>query len=207
MASVSRGYISRLEAGDFARPSAALLLRIAHALEIDVEHLWEDISSATAPRAEQPRLSDLADQLMRLSQTIGHMRGIPLRGVGSNGTGERSEEKRKKDDEPRLTLEDDHFPPRRWAMKVDGTSLQDAGIHDGDFVVVDPDAAPREGQFVVANVDDAIVIKQYKPRQNTVALEPANPDYPSLETPDTEILGTVCAVVRVLEPQRVPSHA
>src|SRR5579884_1063048 len=46
MASVSRGYISRLEAGDFARPSAALLLRIAHALEIDVENLWEDISSA-----------------------------------------------------------------------------------------------------------------------------------------------------------------
>src|SRR5579859_1501014 len=97
MASVSRGYISRLEAGDFARPSAALLLRIAHALEIDVENLWEDISSASAPRAEHPTLRDLADQLVHLSQTIGHMRGVPLRGVGSAGTGEGSEEKKKKD--------------------------------------------------------------------------------------------------------------
>jgi SOS-response transcriptional repressor LexA len=201
MASVSRGYISRLEAGDFARPSAALLLRIAHALEIDVENLWDDISSNTAPRSEHPTLSDLQDQLFRLSQTLSNVRGIPIRGTGAAGTGEGSE------DHPAgvLMLEDAHLPPRRWAMVVDGDSLRDDHIHSGDYVIVDPDVAPKEGMLVVAKVGDDILIKHYEPEETTIILEPANPDYPSLDAPRAQILGAVQAVMRVLEPQRVAS--
>ncbi len=203
MASVSRGYISRLEAGDFARPSAALLLRIAHALEIDVANLWEDITSASAPRNEQPTLNDLSDQLMRLSQTLGQVRGMSVRGVGSAGIGDGSEERNM----ARLTLEDNHLPPRRWAMKVEGDSLEDDGILTGDYVVVDPDLSVERDMLVVAKVGGDILIKHYEPEANTTILEPANPDYSAIEAPNAQILGAVYAIVRVLQHKHALSPA
>jgi SOS-response transcriptional repressor LexA len=203
MASVSRGYISRLEAGDFARPSAALLLRIAHSLEIDVENLWEDISSSSATRSDQPTLRELADQLQWLSQTLGTLRGVPVRGAASAGNGEAADER-----PPRLLqIEDAHVPPRRWAMLVDGESLKGDDIHTGDYVIVDPDLTPCEGMLVLAKVGEDVMIKRYQAEQSSPVSEPENPDYPAGDAPQMQILGGVYAIVRVMDPQRVASLA
>ncbi|GAC1394916.1 MAG: hypothetical protein NVSMB65_13360 [Chloroflexota bacterium] len=152
----------------------------------------------------QQALADLQDQLMRLSQTLGQVRGLPLRGIGSAGMGDGSEERKSGE---RLTLEDSHLPPRRWAIKVDGDSLKDDDIHSGDFVIVDPDIAAQDGALVVARVDGDVLIKHLEPQADTVVLEPANPDYPAIESPDAEVLGVVYAVVRLLVPQHASSPA
>jgi transcriptional regulator with XRE-family HTH domain len=194
MAGVSRGYVSRLEAGDFARPSAALLLRIARVLDIDVGDLWDDLSGTSAPPSERPTLLDLSDQLLQVARALATVRGLPIRGVGSAGTGDGS-------DEGSLgvfKLEDDQVPPRRWAMLVEGDSLKDDGIYGGDYAIVDPDIEPREGQLVVARVGEDILIKHYVPEAGSIVLEPANPDYPAIDAPQAQILGAVYAVVRIV---------
>jgi transcriptional regulator with XRE-family HTH domain len=189
-AQVSRGYISRLEAGDFYHPSAALLLRIAHALDLDMAHLWDDIANARAPRIDEPTLEEMADQLLRLSQVVGQLRGMPVRAAGSAGKDAQPAEttKGRKAEDPRLVLEDLHVPPRRWALRVDDHALEGDDIREGDYVIVDPDLTLQEGQLVVARVHEDLLIE---PQENSVMLE----------APDAEILGVVYAVVRVLVPQ------
>jgi len=202
MASVSRGYISRLEAGDFARPSAALLLRIAHALEIDVQRLWEDITSARALPNDQPTLTDLSDQLIRLAHALGQVRGISVRTRGSAGVDDGSEERPM----TRLTLEDNHLPPRRWAVQVEGDAREGAGILSGDFVIVDPDLALERDMLIMAKVGAECVITHYEPEITTTTLqEQANMDDPASTAPPAQILGTVYAIVRVVQPTPAPA--
>jgi SOS-response transcriptional repressor LexA len=193
-AAVSRGYISRLEAGDFARPSAALLLRIARALDLDVGGLWADIASNAGTHDERGTLLDLQDQLVRLSHALGQVRGIPIRGAGSAGMGDGSEQR----SEGLLTLEDPHVPPRRWALAVRDDSLLEDGICSGDYIVVDPDLTPPEGALVVARVGDDILVKHLEHDQGTPMLEPENPDYPPISGSTSDVLGVAYAVVRVL---------
>jgi len=201
MASVSRGYISRLEAGDFARPSAALVLRIAHALEIDVQRLWEESASARASLNEQPTPDDLSDQLIHLAHTLGQVRGLPVRARGTLGVAAGPEEGTL----ARLTLEDPHVPPHRWAMKVEGSALQGAGILTGDFVVIDPDLALEREMLVVARVGAGSVITPYEPESTTPLQQPANPDDPASEASGAQILGAVSAIVRVVRPTSAPA--
>jgi len=196
LASVSRGYISRLEAGGFARPSAALLLRIAHALEIDAARLWEESASARASLNEQPTPHDLSDQLLHLAHTLGQVRGLPVRTRGSLGGAAVPEEGAT----ARLTLEDPHVPPHRWAMKVEGDALQGAGILTGDFVVIDPDRTLEREMLVVARVGAGSVITPYEPESTTPLQQPANPDDPASEASAAQILGAVSAIVRLVRP-------
>jgi hypothetical protein len=198
MADVSRGYISRLEAGDFTHPSAAFLLRIARALEINVEYLWEDIASVAPTREVQPTLSDLADQVAHVAQVVGQLRGLPLRQMHGAADGEGGRETQPRSSVPRLMLEDDHVPPRRWALQVDASVPQDYGLRRGDCVIVDPDLTPQHGQLVAIQSEGAVLIVPYEPLAVPAILGTAHPDYPTVEVPTVELLGVVCALVREL---------
>ncbi len=190
LALVSAGYISRLEAGHFAQPSAAVLLRIAGALEMDSKNLWEDSARPAPPRADQPALSDLADQLRRLAQTLSQVRGLPIRAAGAAGTRERVGE--------RLILEDPHLPPHRWALRVEGHVSQGYGIHTGDYIVVDPDRALETDMLVVARINGDVLLTLYAPEAGTTALPSGAPDDPASAAPTRQILGSVAAVVRMV---------
>jgi hypothetical protein len=52
-----------------------------------------------------------------------------------------------------------------------------------------------------------ILIKHHAPATRPIIMEPANPDDPAMDGPEAQILGAVYAVVRVLEAQRVFTHA
>jgi len=63
-----------------------------------------------------------------------------------------------------------------YALEVAGDSMVDAGILDGDTVVIRKGESADNGQIVVALVDEAeVTLKRLRRRGNSVALEPANP--------------------------------
>jgi repressor LexA len=63
-----------------------------------------------------------------------------------------------------------------YALEVAGDSMIDAGIHDGDTVVIRRIDTAENGQIVVALVDEnEVTLKRLRKRGNSVALEPANP--------------------------------
>jgi len=63
-----------------------------------------------------------------------------------------------------------------YALEVAGDSMVDAGILDGDTVIIRKGEAAENGQIVVALVDDSeVTLKRLRRRSNSIALEPANP--------------------------------
>ncbi len=63
-----------------------------------------------------------------------------------------------------------------YALEVDGDSMIDAGIHDGDTVVIRRGDTADNGDIVVALVEDQeVTLKRLRRQGNIVALEPANP--------------------------------
>jgi repressor LexA len=87
-----------------------------------------------------------------------------------------------------------------FALRVRGESMKDAGILEGDMVVVREQNDARNGDIVVALVDGEATVKTYRVRRNgTVVLEPANSEFEPIEiSPERplEIRGKVVAVLR-----------
>ena len=65
-----------------------------------------------------------------------------------------------------------------YALEVAGDSMIDAGILDGDTVIIQRCEAAENGTIVVALVDDGeVTLKRLRRKGNSIALEPANPNY------------------------------
>jgi repressor LexA len=65
-----------------------------------------------------------------------------------------------------------------YALEVEGDSMKDAGIHDGDTVIIMKSDVAESGTIVVALVDnEEVTLKRLRRRGKSVALEPANPAY------------------------------
>jgi repressor LexA len=70
------------------------------------------------------------------------------------------------------------FSPRAdYLLKVQGMSMKDAGILDGDLLAVHRTTDVRAGQVVVARLDDEVTVKRFRKRGNIVQLIPENPDF------------------------------
>lgn len=70
-------------------------------------------------------------------------------------------------------------PETTFYARVSGSSLRDAGILDGDLVVIDKSLAPRDGDYIAACVDGEFTLKQFRRREgeDCAWLVPANPAY------------------------------
>jgi len=62
-----------------------------------------------------------------------------------------------------------------FLLRVQGDSMIEAHIQDGDFALVKPQANAENGEIVVALIDDEATIKRVFQRRNLIRLEPANP--------------------------------
>lgn len=70
------------------------------------------------------------------------------------------------------------FQPRAdYLLRVRGMSMRDAGILDGDLLAVHRTREARNGQVVVARVDDEVTVKRFQRRGDRVQLLAENPDY------------------------------
>ncbi len=87
-----------------------------------------------------------------------------------------------------------------FALRVTGESMRDAGILDGDLVMVKPEPSPRQGEIVVAMIGDETTVKRFRRQGNRVVLEPENPAFEPIvvtaRSPKLRILGKVVGVYR-----------
>ncbi|WP_284947546.1 transcriptional repressor LexA [Acidisoma cladoniae] len=86
-----------------------------------------------------------------------------------------------------------------YALEVAGDSMVDAGIQDGDTVIIRRVEAAENGQIVVALVDEEeVTLKRLRRRGNSIALEPANPRHESRIFPAerVRIQGRLVALMR-----------
>jgi repressor LexA len=70
------------------------------------------------------------------------------------------------------------FSPRpHYLLRVQGMSMRDAGILDGDLLAVHRSPEARDGQVVVARIDDEVTVKRFRRSGHEVTLLPENPDF------------------------------
>ncbi|GAB3727192.1 transcriptional repressor LexA [Luteimonas pelagia] len=90
-------------------------------------------------------------------------------------------------------------PAPDYLLKVNGDSMRDEGIFDGDLIGVHRTSDARSGQIVVARIEDEVTVKLLKMAQGRIRLLPRNPDYAPIEVqPDQDfaIEGLYCGLVR-----------
>ena len=83
-----------------------------------------------------------------------------------------------------------------FALRVRGDSMIEAGIFDGDKVVVRPQQTAENGEIVVALLGDSATVKRLRRRSGEVWLMPENPAYDPIDGREAQILGKVKAVIR-----------
>jgi repressor LexA len=88
-------------------------------------------------------------------------------------------------------------PSRTIMVSVKGDSMIDAGIHDGDLVVVDRAKTAIAGDIVVAIVDEEYTLKELGLEKGKFILKPHNPAYPIIRPKgQLEVFGVVTGLVR-----------
>ncbi len=86
-----------------------------------------------------------------------------------------------------------------FALKVRGDSMINAGIFEGDLVIVSPDNKGKNGDIIVAMLDDEVTVKSYKIENNSITLIPENDNYRPMPVKDKNsfsVIGKVKGVIR-----------
>ena len=88
-----------------------------------------------------------------------------------------------------------------FGLRISGESMIEAGIHDGDYVVVKKQPEAQRGAMIIAMVGDEATCKFYFPEAQHVRLQPANAAMapilvPKNEWRETQILGVVVGMYR-----------
>ena len=88
-----------------------------------------------------------------------------------------------------------------FALKVEGNSMVEAGILDGDCVVVRKQETADDGDIVVALIDNEATLKRYYREGDGIRLEPANPTLSAIRIRSGQfaVQGVVVSVMRVLD--------
>ncbi|MBA2240634.1 MAG: transcriptional repressor LexA [Solirubrobacterales bacterium] len=83
-----------------------------------------------------------------------------------------------------------------YILRVTGDSMRDAGILDGDFVVVRPADSAADGEIVVALIDDEATVKRFFREADEIRLQPENPEFEPIMVRELRLLGKVFGVFR-----------
>ena len=84
-----------------------------------------------------------------------------------------------------------------FALKVRGDSMEEDGILDGDYVIIEQTKTPKNGDIVVALVEGTTVtLKRFYREQDHIRLQPANGRYQPIRTKRVVIQGKVRGVIR-----------
>lgn len=95
-------------------------------------------------------------------------------------------------DVPRIAGGDD----ADFVLSVRGDSMENAGILDGDFVVVKSQQTARDGEIVVALIDNEATVKRFFREADHIRLQPENDSYEPIRSPDAAVIGSVVGVFR-----------
>jgi DNA polymerase V len=89
--------------------------------------------------------------------------------------------------------------PATFFMRVSGSSMINAGIYDGDIVIVDRSLKPQNGKIVIAVIDGEMLIRRYEKTINSLRLIPETAKLSSIEVSefsDFKIWGVVVYIIR-----------
>jgi repressor LexA len=89
--------------------------------------------------------------------------------------------------------------PNHYALRVNGQSMIEDHIQDGDYVVIRKQETAENGERVVAMIDNEVTLKRFHKERGQIRLEPANTTMsPIVVNPasDTQILGVLVGVLR-----------
>ena len=93
--------------------------------------------------------------------------------------------------DPSLVKNDDVF-----ALRVEGDSMVDAGILDGDYVLVRPQDTASNGDIVVALLEDEVTVKRFYRESDGFRLQPENERLAPIYVSDVSICGKVTGLIR-----------
>ena len=112
--------------------------------------------------------------------------GLPIEAVASNET---------------IAVPEDLVGKRdTYVLRVRGDSMIDAHIADGDFVVIRPQSTARNGDIVVAQVEEnAVTLKRFFKEAGRIRLQPANQEYAPMFYDSVLIQGKLIGVIRRLD--------
>lgn len=83
-----------------------------------------------------------------------------------------------------------------FILQVHGESMIEAGINDGDYVVVKQQQSAYNGEIIVALLEDGATVKRFYKEQDFIRLQPENSSMDPIITRDCSIVGKVVAVLR-----------
>lgn len=83
-----------------------------------------------------------------------------------------------------------------FMLQVHGDSMINAGIFDGDTILVEQRQTARNGEVVVALVDDSATVKTFYQEADHIRLQPENDSMDPIIVSDCQILGKVFGVIR-----------
>ena len=85
-----------------------------------------------------------------------------------------------------------------FMLKVKGESMINAGIFDGDLVLVEQCQTARNGEMIVALIEDGATVKTFYKEKDAIRLQPENDSMDPIIVTDVKILGKVIGVFRFL---------
>ena len=164
-----------------------------------------------SPNAAEEHLKALARK-GAIEMTPGASRGIRIPGFAPNTEGEEglpvvgrvaagAPILAQQNIEESCRINPEFFHPRAdYLLRVRGMSMKDIGIFDGDLLAVHTTREARNGQVVVARIDDEVTVKRFKREGNKVWLIAENPEFApievDLEQQDLIIEGLSVGVIR-----------
>jgi DNA polymerase V len=74
-------------------------------------------------------------------------------------------------------------PAATFFIHASGNSMVNAGIYDGDLLIVDRSLAPRDGDVAIAVLYGDLTVKRIRKRDGRLLLEPDNAAYPAIDVP------------------------
>ncbi len=83
-----------------------------------------------------------------------------------------------------------------YLLQVEGDSMMDAGIHNGDMVIFERGKDAKPGDIVVALTEDGYTLKYLRKKYGKVFLEAANSEYPDIHPKEGQIIGVVTSTFR-----------
>lgn len=93
-------------------------------------------------------------------------------------------------------------PKTTFCVKVSGMSMINAGIYEGDILLVDSSLSPAEGKIIVVSMGGMVTVKRLVHIDKQPCLMPENPGFdpiPITENTDIHIFGTVTKILRTLQ--------
>ena len=142
----------------------------------------------------KPRAIELLDKAVETAKAaVGRPNGLPLVGHVAAGQPILAEE----------NIEDYVQTPEyaggtdgEYVLRVRGESMKDAGIIEGDLVVVRPQETAQDGEIVVALVGEEATVKRFFQEEDHVRLQPENESMEPIRSRDVRVLGKVVGLMR-----------